>query len=148
MNISKETKIALHKIVYQSNGITPKEIADVVGVSHNTILNYANPNMKNHLPSLKAFEAMLSYTQNPISLKVWAHKLDFMLVPVDQAEGKNHQLGVLESLLGINVGNGSANKQVLSALEDGVMTPSEMDETDRILEEIEHKIQSLRKAMK
>jgi DNA-binding CsgD family transcriptional regulator len=58
MDISKETKIALHKIVYQSNGITPKEIADVVGVSHNTILNYANPNMKNHLPSLKAFEAM------------------------------------------------------------------------------------------
>lgn len=148
MNISKETKIALHKMVYQSNVITPKEIADVIGVSHNTILNYANPNMENRLPSLKAFEAMLSYTQNPISLKVWAHELDFMLVPVDQAEGKNHQLGVLESLLGMNVGNGSANKQVLSALEDGVMTPSEMDETDRILEEIEHKIQSLRKAMK
>ena len=135
-------------MVYQSNVITPKEIADVIGVSHSTILNYANPNMENRLPSLKAFEAMLSYTQNPISLKVWAHKLDFMLVPVDQAEGKNHQLGVLESLLGMNVGNGSANKQVLSALEDGVMTPSEMDETDRILEEIEHKIQSLRKAMK
>ena len=148
MDISKETKTALHKMVHQSNGITPKEIADVVGVSHNTILNYANPNMENHLPSLKAFEAMLSYTQNPISLKVWAHKLDFMLVPVDQAEGKNHQLGVLESLLGMNVGNGSANKQVLSALEDGVVIPSEMDETDRILEEIEHKIQSLRKAMK
>ena len=148
MDISKETKTALHKMVHQSNGITPKEIADVVGVSHNTILSYANPNMENHLPSLKVFEAMLSYTQNPISLKVWAHKLDFMLVPVDQAEGKNHQLGVLESLLGINVGSGSANKQVLSALEDGVMTPSEMDETDRILEEIEHKIQSLRKAMK
>ena len=88
MDISKETKTALHKMVHQSNGITPKEIADVVGVSHNTILSYANPNMENHLPSLKVFEAMLSYTQNPISLKVWAHELDFMLVPVDQAEGK------------------------------------------------------------
>lgn len=116
MDISKETKAALHKMVHQSNGITPKELADVAGVSHNTVLNYANPNMENHLPSLKVFEAMLTYTQNPAPLKVWAHKLGFMLVPVDAAEGKGHELGVLESLLGMNVGNGAANKQVLSAL--------------------------------
>lgn len=148
MDISKETKTALHKMVHQSTGITPKEIADVVGVSHNTILNYANPNMENHLPSLKAFEAMLTYTQNPAVLKAWAHKLNYVLVSVSDTEGKEYQLSVLESLLGMNVGAGQANKQVLSALEDGVVTPAEMDETDRILEEIEHKIQSLRKAMK
>ncbi|OOD20921.1 MULTISPECIES: phage regulatory CII family protein [Acinetobacter] len=148
MDISKETKTALHKMVHQSNGITPKEIADLVGVSHNTILNYANPNMENHLPSLKAFEAMLTYTQNPASLKVWAHKLGFMLVPTDQAEDKDHQLGVLESLLGMNISNGEANKLVLNALEDGVVTPAEMDDIDQTLEKMEQKIQSLRKAMK
>ncbi|MFZ0023151.1 phage regulatory CII family protein [Acinetobacter sp.] len=148
MDISKETKTALHKMVHQSNGITPKEIADLVGVSHNTILNYANPNMENHLPSLKAFEAMLTYTQNPASLKVWAHKLGFMLVPADQAEDKDHQLGVLESLLGMNISNGEANKLVLNALEDGVVTPAEMDDIDQTLEKMEQKIQSLRKAMK
>lgn len=81
-------------------------------------------------------------------VKAWAHKLNCVLVPVSDTEGKEHQLSVLESLLGMNVGAGQANKQVLSALEDGVVTPAEMDETDRILEEIEHKIQSLRKAMK
>ncbi|TCB50992.1 XRE family transcriptional regulator [Acinetobacter sp. ANC 4779] len=148
MDISKETKTALHKMVHQSDGITPKEIADVLGVSHKTALNYANPNMEQHLPSLKSFEAMLTYTQNPAVLKAWAHKLNYVLVPVSDTEGKEHQLSVLESLLGMNVGAGQANKQVLGALEDGVVTPSEMDETDRILEEIEHKIQSLRKAMK
>ena len=148
MDISKETKTALHKMVHQSDGITPKEIADVLGVSHKTALNYANPNMEQHLPSLKAFEAILTYTQNPAVLKAWAHKLNYVLVSVSDTEGKEHQLSVLESLLGMNVGAGQANKQVLSALEDGVVTPSEMDETDRILEEIEHKIQSLRKAMK
>ena len=95
-----------------------------------------------------AFEAMLTYTENPAALKSWAHKIGLMLMPVNGAEGKDHQLGVLESLLGMNVGNGAANKQVLSALEDGVVTPAEMDETDRILEDMEHKIQSLRKAMK
>ena len=148
MDISKETKTALHKMVHQSEGITPKEIADVLGVSHKTALNYANPNMEQHLQSLKAFEAILTYTQNPAVLKAWAHKLNYLLVSVSDTEGKEHQLSVLESLLGMNVGAGQANKQVLSALEDGVVTPSEMDETDRILEEIEHKIQSLRKAMK
>ena len=148
MDISKETKTALHKMVHQSEGITPKEIADVLGVSHKTALNYANPNMEQHLPSLKAFEAILTYTQNPAVLKAWAHKLNYVLVSVSDTEGKEYQLSVLESLLGMNVGAGQANKQVLCALEDGVVTPSEMEETDRILEEIEHKIQSLRKAMK
>ena len=148
MDISKETKAALHKMIHQTKGITPKEIADVLGVSHKTALNYANPNMDQHLPSLKAFEVMLTYTQNPAVLKVWAHQLGLMLIPVADAEGKGHELTVLESLLGMNISNGEANKQVLNALEDGVVTPAEMDETDRILEEIEHNIQSLRKAMK
>ena len=148
MEVSQETKTALHKMIHQSKGVTPKDVADVLGVSHKTALNYGNPNMDQHFPSLKAFEAMLTYTENPAVLKVWAHKIGLMLIPVNDAEGKAHQLSVLESLLGMNVGAGQANKQVLGALEDGVVTPAEMDETDRILEEIEHKIQSLRKAMK
>lgn len=148
MEISKETKTALHKMIHHSEGVTPKDIADVLGVSHKTALNYANPNMDQHLPSLKAFEAILTYTQNPVVLKSWAHKIGLMLMPFGDVDGREHQLSVLESLLGMNVGAGQANKQVLSALEDGVVTPAEMDETDRILEEMEHKIQSLRKAMK
>lgn len=148
MDISKETKAALFQMVHKSNGTTPKEIADAVGVSHNTILNYANPNMDQHLPSLKAFELMLTYTQNPSVLKTWAHKLGMVLMPMEDAEGKGHQLSVLESLLGMNITNGEANKLVLNALEDGVVTPSEMDDIDHTLEEMELKIQSLRKAMK
>lgn len=148
MEISQETKTALHKMIHQSAGVTPKDVADVLGVSHKTALNYGNPNMDQHLPSLKAFEAMLIYTQNPANLKVWAHMLGMVLVPVNNIDGKEHQLSVLESLLGMNIGNGAANRQVLNALEDGVVTPAEMDETDHILEEIEQKIQSLRKAMK
>ncbi|MGR2671884.1 phage regulatory CII family protein [Acinetobacter soli] len=148
MEISKETKNALHKMIHHSEGVTPKDVADVLGVSHKTVLNYANPNMDQHLPSLKAFEASLIYTQNPAVLKVWAHKVGLMLVPVNNADEKGHQLSVLESLLGINVNGGAVNKQVLTALEDGVVTPAEMEETDLILEEMEHKIQCLRKAMK
>lgn len=148
MDISKDTKNALHKMIHHSDGITPKDVADVLGVSHKTVLNYANPNMDQHLPSLKAFEASLIYTQNPAVLKVWAHKVGLMLVPVNNADEKGHQLSVLESLLGINVGSGAASKQVLIALEDGVVTPSELEETDQILEELELNVRALRAAMK
>lgn len=148
MDISKDTKNALHKMIHHSDGVTPKDVADVLGVSHKTVLNYANPNMDQHLPSLKAFESALIYTQNPAVLKVWAHKVGLMLVPVNNADEKGHQLSVLESLLGINVGSGAASKQVLIALEDGVVTPSELEETDQILEELELNVRALRAAMK
>lgn len=148
MDISKDTKNALHKMIHHSDGVTPKDVADVLGVSHKTVLNYANPNMDQHLPSLKAFESALIYTQNPAVLKVWAHKVGLMLVPVNNADEKGHQLSVLESLLGINVGSGAASKQVLIALEDGVVTPSELEETDQILEELELNVRALRTAMK
>ncbi|MBJ9902045.1 phage regulatory CII family protein [Acinetobacter bereziniae] len=148
MDISKETKTALHKMIHHSTGISPKDVADVLGVSHKTVLNYANPNMDMHLPSLKAFESALVYTQNPANLKVWAHMLGFMLVPVNNADGKEHHLSVLESLLGANINVGQVNKQVHDVMADGVVTPNEMEETDQILEQLELNVRALRQAMK
>lgn len=148
MDVSKETKNALHKMFHQSTGVTPKDVADVLGVSHKTVLNYGNPNMDQHLPSLKAFEAALVYTQNPANLKVWAHMLGLMLVPVSNADGKEHHLTVLESLLGTNINVGQINQQVHEAMRDGVVTPSELEETDHILEELETHVRALRQAMK
>ena len=45
MELSKEAQTALYKMIKQTKGISPKEIAQVTGDSHNTILNYANVNM-------------------------------------------------------------------------------------------------------
>ncbi|KOR15129.1 MULTISPECIES: phage regulatory CII family protein [Acinetobacter] len=147
MEISKETKNALYKMIHHSEGVTPKDVADVLGVSHKTVLNYANPNMDQHLPSLKAFEASLVYTQNPAVIKVWAHKLGLMLVPVKQATDKEHQVSVLESLLHLNIGNGQMNKHVHDILEDGVVTPSELADTLHLVESLEQELASFRKAI-
>lgn len=147
MDISKETKNALYKMIHQSAGISPKDVADVIGVSHKTILNYANPNMEEHLPSLKAFETTLVYTQNPAMLKVWAHKLGLMLVPAPQATEKEHQVSVLESVLHLNIGNGQMNKHVHDILEDGVVTPSELEETLLLIESIQQELAQFQKAV-
>lgn len=147
MDISKETKNALHKMIHQSAGVSPKDVADVLGVSHKTVLNYANPNMDMHLPSLKAFEAALIYTQNPANLKVWAHKLGYMLVPVQQADEKDHQVSVLESLLQVNIQSGQINQHAYNILEDGVITPSELSDTLQIVDAIQSALTIFKQAV-
>ncbi|MEN8282592.1 phage regulatory CII family protein [Acinetobacter gerneri] len=148
INLSREAKNALYKMVHQTTGIEPKDIAEVLGDSHKTILNYANPNMDQHLPSLKKIEAMLMYTRNPVLLKVWAHKLGLMLVPAKSLDDKGHEASVVEALLHVNSHTGQINQQVIKALEDGVITPAELADTDVILEEMENHIHELRNAMK
>ena len=39
MEFSKEAQSAMYKMVHQTPGIDPKQIADVLGDSHKTVLN-------------------------------------------------------------------------------------------------------------
>lgn len=148
--LSNEAKTALYKMVHQTPGIDPKDIAAITNDSHKTVLNYANRNMENHLPSLKKFEAIQMFTQNPAMLKVWAHQLGLMLVPVpntDLCEKKSHQVSVVEQLLPVNVNTGSLNQTIHKILEDGVITPSEMQDTIEIVQEMLANLCVLQKAI-
>ena len=136
MEISKETKTALHKMIRLTPGVTPKDISELTGDSHNTICNYGNPNMADHLPSLKKFEAMMMYTQNPAVLKVWAHKLGFVLVPVDVDPDCHHEMNIIEAMLQTNVASGQANQKVHDVLEDNIVTPQEYEEAHIIFQRI------------
>ncbi len=137
MDLSKEAQAALFKIIHQTKGISPKEIAQVTGDSHNTILNYANPNMENHLPSLKKFEAIQAYTQNPELIKVWAHDLGYVLVPVGAISGSHRELSIVEAMLQTNIATGQATKTVYDVLEDNVVTPQEYEEAHDYLKKIQ-----------
>ena len=132
MELSKEAQTALYTMIHQTKGISPKEIAQVTGDSHNTICNYANINMPNHLPSLKKLEAILYYTQNPALLKIWAHELGFALVPVTCDRSKHHELSIFEAMMQHNIKSGKANKVVYEAYEDGVVTPQEYEEIHQL----------------
>ena len=147
MEFSKEAQSAMYKMVHQTPGIDPKQIADVLGDSHKTVLNYANPNMDQHLPTVKAIESMMTFTRNPALVKAWAHKLGLMCVPANQAEEKEHQVSVLERLLQININNGHVNQHIADVMADGVVTPSELADTVQILEEMEANLRGLRVAL-
>lgn len=147
ITLSREAKNAIHAIIHNTKGIEPKDIAQVLGVSHKTVLNYANTNMDQHLPTVKAIESMMTFTQNPALVKVWAHKLGFMCVPANQAEDKEHQVSVLERLLQINVNNGHVNQHIADVMADGVVTPSELADTILIIEEMERNLKGLRIAL-
>ena len=127
ISLSREAQTAIFKMINQTQGSSPKEIAQVTGDSHNTICNYGNVGMPNHLPSLKKLEAIMMYTRNPEILKVWAHQLGYALVPVDCGSNKHHELSVFEAMMQHNVKSGKANKAVYEAYEDGVVTPQEYE---------------------
>lgn len=148
IHLSPEAKTAIYKIVHQSQGISPQEIADVLGDSYKSVLNYANPNMETHFPSIKKLEAMIQFTRNPALVKAWAHMLGFVLVPASQADEKAHEVSIVETLLHININNGQANQQVHKVLEDGVVTPAELADTEEILEQMENHIHQLREVLK
>ena len=128
---SKSAQAALYKMIHQTPGIDPKQIADVLGDSHKTVLNYANPNM-DYLPSLKKFEGMLLFTQNPVVLQSWAHRLGYALIPTGCDGDKHHELSVIEAMMQHNICNGQANQKVYEAYEDGVVTPDEYQEIHEI----------------
>lgn len=146
INLSRDAKTALHKMVHQSN-VEPKDIADMLGDSHKTVLNYGNPNME-HLPSLKKVEAIIKFTRNPALIKVWAHKLGFMLVPAAGVEENDRDACVVESLLGVNSTTGQINQNVLCALEDGHVTPAELNQAMEVIESLKVNIHQLETALK
>ncbi|VXA55460.1 conserved hypothetical protein [Acinetobacter proteolyticus] len=148
ITLSREAKIAINAMINQSGEIEPKEIAQVLGVSHKTVLNYANPNMDQHMPSLKAIEAIMAYTRNTALIKAWAHKFGLLCVPANTTNENEHQMSVLESLLSMNIGNGQINQSVHNIMADGVVTPDELNDADLILEEIERNIHAIRQALK
>lgn len=147
INLSREAQAALYKTVHQSPGITPTEIASMLGDSHKTILNYANPNMENHVPSLKKVEAMINYTQNPELIKVWAHQLGYVLVPVGCDGEKHHEMSILEALLKNNIANGLANQKVAEVLEDNIVTVQEYEEAHSIFQKIIESVTAADKAL-
>ena len=112
------------------------EIAQVTGDSHNTICNYGNVGMPNHLPSLKKLETIMSYTQNPEILKVWAHQMGYALVPVNCDSSKHHELSIFEAMMQHNIKSGKANHVVYEAYEDGVITPAEYEEIHQLTQSL------------
>ncbi|WP_151838970.1 phage regulatory CII family protein [Acinetobacter radioresistens] len=131
IQFSKSAQAALYKMIHQTAGIDPKQIAEIIGDSHKTVLNYANPNM-DYLPSLKKFEGMLLFTQNPVVLQSWAHRLGYALIPTGCDGDKHHELSVIEAMMQHNICNGQANQKVYEAYEDGVITPAEYEEIHSI----------------
>lgn len=132
INLSREAQNAIWQMISNTPGFTPKDIAQVLGDSHNTICNYANINMPNHLPSIKKLEAILYYTQNPALLKIWAHELGFALVPVTCDRSKHHELSIFEAMMQHNIKSGKTKKAVYEAYEDGVVTPQEYEEIHQL----------------
>lgn len=148
MELSKEAQVALHKIIHQTKGVSPKEIAQMTGDSHNTILNYANVSMEGHIPSLKKIEAIQNFTKNPELIKVWAHSLGYVLVPVGNLDASHRELSIIEAMMQTTIAAGQATKTVYEVLEDNVVTPKEYEEAHEYLKKIQEYAAATDEALK
>ncbi len=70
LTLSREEKNALHTMIHNTAGIEPKDIAQVLGVSHKTVLNYANTNMDHAFTNSESHRINDDiYSQSSISVK-------------------------------------------------------------------------------
>lgn len=58
--------------------------------------------------------------------------MGYALVPVNCDDSKHHELSIFEAMMMHNVKAGKANKVVLNAFEDGVVTAQEYEEIHQI----------------
>lgn len=135
LNLHQKTKTALWQMVHHTRGVEVSQIADAIGDSYKTVLNYGNSNM-DYFPSLKKFEAMMMFTGNVEVLRVWAHLMGHALVPVGGISEKHRELSIFEAMMRQNITNGQANAKVYEAYEDGVVTPQEYEEIHNIFNQI------------
>lgn len=145
IELSQEAQTAIYSMVHKSGALKPADVAQMLGDPHKAVLNNANVNMPNHVFTLAKIEAIMQYTENPALLKVWAHKLGYVLVKADDVESEK-VMGVLESLLCLNIKNGSINEHVHQIMSDGLVT-TERDQTMQILDDLADLIPQLRKAV-
>ena len=146
MAVSREIKIALHKLIRDSD-LSVAEIAEITGSHPNTVANYANINMESHVPSLAWLEQVTRATNNPAVLKVMAHEIGFMCFPIPTCKESERHVSVLEYLLQMNIGNGQINKAVHDALADGVITPNELDSLVGVLDLVATNSHQLRNSL-
>ncbi|MEC8568413.1 MAG: phage regulatory CII family protein, partial [Pseudomonadota bacterium] len=86
IELSQEARTAIWAMVHKSGALKPIDIAQMLDDPHKAVLNNANANMPNHVFTLAKIEAIMQYTENPALLKVWAHKLGYVLVKADDVE--------------------------------------------------------------
>lgn len=70
-------------------------------------------------------------------VRVLAHSLGYVLVPVGMKGDSHRELSIIEAMLQTTIAAGQATKTVYDVLEDNVTTPQEYEEAHEFLKQIQ-----------
>ncbi|RUM56306.1 MAG: hypothetical protein DSY85_03140 [Marinomonas sp.] len=130
---------ATHDIVHNS-GMTPKEIADRLGMSHQTLINKANPNADFHRMSVReAFSIQLLTGNHSLAVA--------MKGMLDAHANQDKPAGIIECALNAAKENGDVVGAVQAALADGRLTEREKAGLLREISEAIASLETLRGAV-
>ena len=130
---------AIYDIVHNSD-ITPKGLADRLGMTHQVLLNKANSNCDTHKMTVREAHAIQLITGNHAVVSAMQTELNLQ-------ERKTAPASVLASVLNAGKEHGDVLASIQASLEDGKLTEAEKSEIFKEIDETEAALKLLRESV-
>jgi ribosomal protein S3AE len=135
--------VAIHQTVHESD-ISAKEIAQQLGMSHQVLINKANPTSEFHKLSLREALAIMKITGSTSIHEAVGLELGLHSMRQDIAEQKS----LMDAMLTVVSECGDVSRAVKDAMEDGRLTAREKAEMQREINEAIDSLMAMRLAIK
>jgi ribosomal protein S3AE len=135
--------VAIHQTVHESD-ISAKEIAQQLGMSHQVLINKANPTSEFHKLSLREALAIMKITGSTSIHEAVGLELGLHSMRPDIAEPKS----LMDAMLTVVSECGDVSRAVKDAMEDGRLTAREKAEMQREINEAIDSLMAMRLAIK
>lgn len=130
---------AIYDTVHNSE-LSAKQIAPLMGVGHQVLINKANPQTETHKMSLREAVALQLITGNHAIYRAMGMELS---IKAKQAA----PLGILESVLKAGKEHGDVLAMIHKSMEDGKLTMREQEQCQREITEAIEALMDLREAV-
>lgn len=129
---------AIYSVVHNSN-ISVQEIADLMGIRYQTLVNKANPRSDTHnFTFLETIQLQLVTGNSAIN-----RAIDIELKR-NQADSKESKQNLLESVLSASKEHGDVVRVIQEAIEDGRFTSREQEQCQQEIDEAIKELNALR----
>ena len=133
---------AIHQTVLDRGS---RIVGELVGISSGVLRNKVNPHCDTHHLTVAEFVRIMAVTGDYRALQAMAHELGFVAVQLPDSGASENILG---HVLSVGASHGDMCTQVHSALADQRITPGELLDCERALQQLQAHIQQLTLAVR
>jgi Phage regulatory protein CII (CP76). len=134
---------AIYDTVHNS-GLAPKQLAELMGMSHQVLLNKANPQCEANKFSVHELMALQRHALSTRIVEAMCLELGFNALGPVKAKAES----LMDAMLTVVAECGDVSRAVHDSLEDGKLTNRERNEMQREINEAIDALMSMRLAIK